>query len=116
MSFQIPIVHHYCTCTDEDYNPTCVGHRQKEYESLRLEGLSFSEAMERMKIKRLCCREKFFNPPFLFLHIADLDRIRDEVGFLSKKDPLGRMNRVERIISVPGEPILPKKPLPEIPK
>jgi hypothetical protein len=35
MSFQIPIVQHFCTCTDEDYNPTQLGWRQKEYEDLR---------------------------------------------------------------------------------
>jgi len=116
MSFQIPIIHHYCTCTDDDYNPTQIGRMQKEYEKLRLSGISFPEAMNKMKIKRLCCREKFFNPPFLFLHVADLDRIRDESGFLSKKDNMGRFNKVDRVIPISGTPILPKKPLPEIPK
>ena len=113
MSFQIPIVHHYCTCTDQDYNPTQIGWRQKEYEILRLSGDSFSEAMEKMGVRRLCCREKFMNPPFLFLRVADI-KIVDEAGLLSKKDKIKGFSRVSRYI--PGEPILPKKPLPEIPK
>jgi hypothetical protein len=113
MSFQLPIVHHYCTCTDQDYNPTQLGWMQKEYETLRLTGDSFSEAMEKMNIRRLCCREKFMNPPFLFLRIADI-KIVDEAGLLSKKDKIKGFSRVYRYI--PGEPILPKKVLPEIPK
>jgi hypothetical protein len=113
MSFQFPLVQHYCTCTDVDYNPTQIGWRQKEYEELRMSGLSFSDSMEKMKIKRLCCREKFFNPPMTFLRIADI-KIQDETGLLSKKDKIKGFSRVAKY--VPGEPILPKRTLPEIPK
>jgi hypothetical protein len=96
-----------------DYNPTQIGWRQKEYEELRMSGLSFSDSMEKMKIKRLCCREKFFNPPMTFLRIADI-KIQDETGLLSKKDKIKGFSRVAKY--VPGEPILPKRTLPEIPK
>lgn len=113
MSFQVPVVQHFCTCTDDVYNPTQIGRRQKEYEELRLEGNDFMEAMIKMNVKRLCCREKLLNPPFLFLRIADLDRIRDDSGFLAKKS---KMSYVKVTTLLAGEPILPKKPFPEIPK
>ena len=112
MSFQIPIMHHYCVCTDDDFNPTPLGHRQKEYELLRMQGLSFYDTMEIMGIKRLCCREKMFNPTFLFLNNADIGRIRDDTGFLAKKDKI-KIVKEKTIKS--GEEILPKRPLPELP-
>ena len=114
MSFQIPIVQHFCTCTDEDYNPTQLGWRQKEYEDLRLSGLSFYDAMDKMKVKRLCCREKFMNPPFLFIRVADIDRIRDETGMLAKGGKIKGYNKIKTVKG--GEEILPKRPFPEIPK
>jgi hypothetical protein len=114
MSFQVPIVQHFCTCTDEDYNPTQLGWRQKEYEDLRLSGLSFYDTMEKMKVKRLCCREKYMNPPFLFMRIADIDRIRDETGMLAKGGKIKGYNKIKTVKG--GEEILPKRPFPEIPK
>lgn len=114
MSFQVPLVQHYCTCTDEDYNPTQIGWRQKEYEDLRLSGKDFMETMKVMKVKRLCCREKLFNPPFQFLRIADV-RLVDETGLLAKKDKSIRgFSKIKTLKA--GDPILPKRPLPEIPK
>lgn len=105
---QIPIVQHFCTCTDEDYNPTLLGWRQKEYEKYILGGMTIFDTLNKMGVKRLCCREKLFNPPMFFLNNADIGRLRDDTGLLTKG------SKVPTIRS--GQEIVPKKPFPEIPK
>jgi DNA-directed RNA polymerase subunit N (RpoN/RPB10) len=81
---QIPIVQHFCTCTDEDYNPTLLGWKQKEYEKYMNEGMTIFDTLNKMGVKRLCCREKLFNPPMLFLNNADIVRLRDDTVLLTK--------------------------------
>jgi len=111
--FQIPYVQHYCTCMDEDYNPTPLGWKQKEFEDLRTLGFDVFETLNQMGIKRLCCRERLFNCPMLFINDSDIGRIKDNTGFFTKTEK-NRMTRVETLQS--GEPIVPKRPFPEIPK
>jgi len=113
MAYQVPITQKYCTCTDENYNPTQIGYLQKDYEKLRNNGVSFYDAMEKLGIKRLCCRETLFNPPFLFLNNDSGSRIIDKVGLLTKQTDIIISKRPEKIISSPD--ILPKKEVPKIP-
>jgi hypothetical protein len=110
---QIPVIHHYCSCTDEDYNPTLLGWRQKEYEDLRILGFDVFDTLNQMGIKRVCCRERFFNCPMLFLNSSDIGRVKDDTGFFVKTEKI-RITKITTTKS--GEPIVPKKPFPEIPK
>ena len=80
---QVPIVQRYCTCTDEFYNPTEIGKKQKEFEQLRSSGLSNYEALQKMGVINLCCRESLFNPPMLFLNSENVGRIRDDTSTLA---------------------------------
>jgi DNA-directed RNA polymerase subunit N (RpoN/RPB10) len=98
---------------DEDYNPTPLGWKQKEFEDLRTLGFDVFETLDQMGIKRLCCRERLFNCPMLFINDSDIGRIKDNTGFFTKTEK-NRMTRVETLQS--GEPIVPKRPFPEIPK
>ena len=110
---QVPMVQHYCSCTEEDYNPTLLGWRQKEYEDFRILGFNVFDTLNQMGIKRVCCREKFFNCPMLFLNSSDIGRIRDDTGFFTKSDKI----RISKTVTEKsGEPVVPKKPFPEIPK
>ena len=113
MTYQVPITQKYCTFTDVDYNPTYIGHLQKEYEELRNNGMSFMEAMDKLNIKRICCRETLFNPPFLFLNDEESSRLIDKAGILTKSTE-ARIKQVETIES--SDPIIPKKPVPVLPK
>jgi DNA-directed RNA polymerase subunit N (RpoN/RPB10) len=110
MTYQAYITQKYCSCTDEDYNPTYIGYLQKEYEAMRNKGMSFMEAMDVLKIKRICCRETLFNPPQLFLNDECSSRMVDKVGLGEKKT-----NKIvaEKIIGSPD--ILPKIPFPTLP-
>ncbi len=110
---QIPYVQHYCTCTDEDYNPTLLGWRQKEFEDLRSLGFDVFETLNQMGIKRVCCRERLFNCPMLFVNSSDVGRIKDDTGFFNKTEKI-RMTKVITVQS--GTPIEPKRQFPEIPK
>lgn len=80
---QVPIVQRYCSCTDEFYNPTDVGKMQKDFEKLRNSGLSNYEALQKLNIVKLCCRESIFNPPMLFLNNENVGRIRDDTSTLA---------------------------------
>lgn len=80
MALQVPFVQKYCTCTDELYNPCHLGKRQREYETLRLSGISIAETLNKMKIVKLCCREALFNPTTLFLNNENRGRIYNDVG------------------------------------
>ena len=114
MAYQIPITQKYCTCTDENYNPTQIGHLQKDYEEYRNKGMSFYDSMEKLGVKRLCCRETLFNPPYLFLNKDSSSRIVDKIGLLTKKTDIIIGKRPEKVVASPD--ILPKRPFPEIPK
>ena len=111
---QVPITQKYCTCTDEFYNPTELGKRQKEFEELKLSGMSNFQALQKMNLIRLCCRETVFNPPLLFLNSENVGRIRDETNIISSA-VIGkvRIKNQETIKDTPD--ILPKIPLPELP-
>jgi hypothetical protein len=111
---QVPIIQKYCSCTDEFYNPTELGKRQKEYEDLRRSGFSIYKSLEKMNLVKLCCRESIFNPPMLFLNNENVGRIRDETNILSTAT-LGRI-RVKNQETIKDTPdILPKVDLPELP-
>ena len=113
---QVPIAQKYCSCTDKFYNPTEIGKRQKEYEGLRMKGLSRFETMNQMGLVNLCCRESIFNPPMIFLNNENVGRLRDETNILSTTLNTGRlrMKNQETIKDTPD--ILPKKDLPELPQ
>lgn len=98
MALLVPIVQKYCSCTDEFYNPTPIGHLQREYETLRQTGKTAKEALNRMKVVRLCCRESIFNPPTLFMNSSNIGRVTNEVNQSKVDTP----------------EILPKKPLPPV--
>jgi hypothetical protein len=49
----------------------------------------------------------------LFINSSDIGRIKDDTGFFTKTEKL-RITKV--VTSKSGEPIVPKKPFPEIPK
>jgi hypothetical protein len=102
MAFQVPYIQRYCTCTDEFYNPTFLANRQHEYEKFRLEGDTVFDALQKMGLVRLCCREAVFNPTTLFLNSENERRIRDEI----KRFVIDNPDTAE---------ILPKRPLPELP-
>jgi hypothetical protein len=111
---QVPITQKYCSCTDEFYNPTETGKKQKEFEELRQSGLSIYTTLTKMRVFNLCCRETLFNPPMLFLNSENVGRIRDETNVLTSA-VLGRARtkNQETIRDTPD--ILPKKELPELP-
>lgn len=115
MAVQVPLCHKYCSCTDEYYNPTNIGKYQHQFEDLRKGGLSVYEALERMKIKRLCCRECLFNPSVLFLNSENVGRIRDEAGHLSKGE-VGKLRRRLATKLIDTYEIIPTKALPELPQ
>ena len=111
---QVPITQKYCSCTDEFYNPTELGKRQKEYEDLKRKGVSTFEALNKMKLVKLCCRETVFNPPMLFLNSENVGRIKDETNILaSLMSGKTRVRNQETIKDTPD--ILPKIDLPELP-
>ena len=103
MALLVPLVQKYCSCTDEFYNPTHLAKHQKEFEELRLSGLSNYEALQKMGIKRLCCREALFNPATIFMKSSNVDRIRDEIG------------KSVSIRNKDTAPILPKRKVPDLP-
>ena len=80
---QVPIVQKYCSCTDEFYNPTEIGKLQKRFEELRKSGATNYEALQKMGIVNLCCRESIFNPPMLFLNSENVGRIKDDTSTLA---------------------------------
>jgi hypothetical protein len=98
----VPLVQRYCTCTDEFYNPSNLAVHQRKFEELRVAGLTSFEALEKMDIKRLCCREGLFNPSIVFLTSENVDRIRIDI----KNYKVDNKNTAD---------ILPKKTVPEIP-
>ena len=98
----VPLVQRYCTCTDEFFNPTSLALHQRQFEELRISGMSNFDALEKMGIKRLCCREALFNPPIIFLTSENVDRVRIDI----KNYKVDNKNTVD---------ILPKKEVPEIP-
>lgn len=114
MALQVPLHHKYCTCTDEYYNPTPLGKLQKQFEELRKNGLSIYEALEKMKIKKLCCRESLFNPPIIFMNSENVGRILDEAGHIKKME-IGKMRKRITTYAEDTPPIEPKKALPELP-
>ena len=94
----------YCSCTDEFYNPTHISIHQKQFEELRLGGLNTYQALEKMGIKRICCREALFNPATIFMNSENVDRVRiDKTMKNYKVDNKNTKN------------ILPKINVPEIP-
>jgi DNA-directed RNA polymerase subunit N (RpoN/RPB10) len=95
MTYQSYITQKYCTCTDEDYNPTYIGHLQKEYEIMRNKDMTFMEAMDALKIKRICCRDTLFNPPQIFLNDECSSRMVDKVGLGEKKTK----NMTEKVLN-----------------
>jgi hypothetical protein len=114
MALQVPYVQKFCSCTDDWFNPTHLGKRQREFEELRLSGMSNYEAMQKMKVVRLCCREGLFNPTMIFLNNENKARITDDTGLLTERQPGKPMPRkVETKIDTPD--ILPKRELPELP-
>jgi DNA-directed RNA polymerase subunit N (RpoN/RPB10) len=102
MALLVPLVQKYCSCTDEFYNPTHLAKYQKEFEELRLSGMNNYQVLQKMGIKRLCCREALFNPATIFLNSSNVDRIRDEIGKVSIKNK-------------DTDPILPKRKVPDLP-
>jgi DNA-directed RNA polymerase subunit N (RpoN/RPB10) len=102
MALMVPLVQRYCTCTDEWYNPSNLAIHQRQFEELRLSGMSNFEALEKMGIKRLCCREALFNPALIFLTSENVDRIRIDI----KNYKTDNKNTAD---------ILPKKQVPDIP-
>lgn len=98
----IPLVQRYCTCTDEFFNPTSLALHQRQFEELRISGMSNFNALEKMGIKRICCREALFNPPIIFLTSENVDRVRIDI----KNYKVDNKNTAD---------ILPKKEVPEIP-
>ena len=110
MTYQAYITQKYCTCTDKDYNPTYIGYLQKEYEIMRNKGMTFMQAMDALKIKRICCRDTLFNPPQIFLNDECSSRMTDKVGLGEKKR--SKVN-VEKVMG--SEEILPKIPFPALP-
>lgn len=109
MTYQAYIAQKYCSCTDEDYNPTYIGHFQKDYEIMRNKGMTFMETMDVLKIKRICCRDTLFNPPQLFINDECATRMIDKVGLGEKKTKI-----VAEKISGSAD-ILPKIPFPTLP-
>jgi hypothetical protein len=112
---QVPIVQKYCSCFDKFYNPTEIGKRQREYEILRLKGLSRYEALDTMGLINLCCRESIFNPPMIFLNNENVGRLRDETNILSTTLNTGKLRTKNQETIKDTPDILPKKPLPELP-
>lgn len=102
MALLVPLVQKYCSCTDEFYNPTHLAKHQKEFEELRLSGMTNYQVLQKMGVKRLCCREALFNPATIFLNSSNVDRIRDEIGKVSIKNK-------------DTDPILPKRKVPDLP-
>ena len=104
MALFVPLVQRYCTCTDEFYNPSLLGTHIREFEELRLKGLTNFQALEKMGIKRICCREALFNPSTVFLNSENVDRV--------KIDTIGKNYKVDNK-NTPD--ILPKREVPVIP-
>jgi hypothetical protein len=113
MALQVPFVQKYCSCTDDFFNPTLIGYRQREFEELRQSGLSVYDTLQKMKVIRLCCRENLFNVSMIFLNSSNKARLTDEVGLLAPRQPGRPMRKVETKEDTPK--ILPKKPLPPLP-
>ena len=110
MTYQAYITQKYCTCTDKDYNPTYIGYLQKDYEIMRNKNMTFMEAMDALKIKRICCRDTLFNPPQLFLNDECSSRMIDKVGLGEKKSSKMIAEKVSG-----SADILPKIPFPSLP-
>jgi DNA-directed RNA polymerase subunit N (RpoN/RPB10) len=104
MALLIPLVQRYCVCTDDFYTPSHLAIHNKEFEELRLKGMTSFQALEKMGIKRLCCREALFNPSTVFLTSENVDRIR--IGNTMKNYKVSNRNT---------ESILPKRIVPDIP-
>ena len=114
MALQVALHHKYCTCFDEYYNPTSLGRLQRQFEELRKSGMSIYDTLEKMKIKKLCCRESLFNPPIIFLNSENVGRILDEAGHI-KKVEISKMRRRITTYAEDTPDIEPKKLLPELP-
>lgn len=104
MALIVPLVQRYCTCTDELYTPSLLGPHVRQFEELRLKGLNNFQALEKMGIKRICCREALFNPASIFMTSENVDRV--------KIDTIGKNYKVDNKNTAD---ILPKKPVPELP-
>ena len=113
MALQVPFVHKYCSCNDDLYNPTPIGKLQKDFEELRLSGLSNYEALQKMKVTRLCCREALFNPCMIFLNSENKGRISDDTGHLAPREPGKIVRPVDSQIDTAA--IVPKRELPSLP-
>lgn len=111
---QVPVVQKYCTCTDEYYNPTEIGKRQKEYEDLKRQGMNTFDTLKKMKVVRLCCRESLFNPPMLFINSENVGRIKDDSNILAAITTGTRVIKYQETIKDTPD-ILPSVELPELP-
>jgi len=113
MAQSFPVIMRYCTCTDSTGSLTPLGHRQQEYEDLIRQNHRPSEVLDRMGLRRMCCRNTFLNPPHLFLMDANTGRFRDTTGLLNQHTG-GFINR-DVVTTINGPIIEPKKKLPDLP-
>lgn len=104
MALFVPLVQRYCTCNDEFYTPSLLGPHIRQFEKLRMKGLTNFQALEKMGIKRICCREALFNPATVFLNSENVDRV--------KIDTIGKNYKVDNKNTAD---ILPKKEVPSLP-
>jgi DNA-directed RNA polymerase subunit N (RpoN/RPB10) len=104
MALLVPLVQRYCVCTDEYYNPSHLAIHHKDFEELRLKGMGTFQALEKIGVKRLCCREALFNPSTVFMTSENVDRIR-----------ISKTMKNYKVSNRNTESILPKRDVPDIP-
>lgn len=112
---QIPIVHRFCSCTDEFYNPCLLGMRQKQFEELKRKGMNNYEVLQTMGIVKLCCRESLFNPTMIFINNENVGRIiESKVNTSIISTGLSKISKNQETIRDTPD-ILPKIELPQLP-
>lgn len=115
MAYNFPVMMKYCTCTDSTGSLTPLGHRQQEYEDLLHQNLKPVEALERMGVRRMCCRNAFLNPPYIFLIDSNTGRFTDTTGLLNQNVGNGDFLIHRETVMIDGPTIDVKIPLPDIP-
>lgn len=72
---------HRCSCRDENNQPTHIARNYKKFYELLKKGMSGIEALNELKIRRMCCRKRYLVIPV----VPMIDRSKDRFFYDTKE-------------------------------
>lgn len=88
------VVFDVCSCVGDNGELTPIGERYREYYNLLKKGMRGADALDKMGIKRMCCRQRFLSIPLKPMIDRSRNRfVNDTIGYLLN-DPSKKKNEV----------------------